>query len=244
MKFRQIEVSSIRFGKLEDNTRTPSHNIAFIYYPDDRMRLNTITPEFITETHGIPREGPYYQTDWSRAFFKILFCHEFKRHEGEIYYEEIEACYNKLREMDDFFGSKEIRLQLFGEKSADKYEYQPIMRAVVDLEDTENYFRPPYTKLKLELAYDDDSPCFKVFDKKDGVRTEVALNEYKEALQNIRYTTKHCMVINFSKLYAMKTSSGNEKKYRITLTAVAIECSNKTVPKFSPCVVLFDGDDD
>ena len=31
MKFSQIEVSSIRFGKLEDNIRTPSQNIAFIY---------------------------------------------------------------------------------------------------------------------------------------------------------------------------------------------------------------------
>ena len=58
------------------------------------------------------------------------FCHEFKKHEDEIDYAEIEACYNKLKEIDDFFGSKEIRLQLFGEKNA--YEYQPIVRAVVD----------------------------------------------------------------------------------------------------------------
>ena len=83
-----------------------------------------------------------------------------------------------------------------------------------------------------------------LYGKKDGVRTEVALNDFKEALQNIRHTTKHRMVINFSKLYAMKTSSGNEQnKYGITLKAVAIECTNKTVPKFNPCVVLFDDDD-
>ena len=88
------------------------------------------------------------------------FCHEFKKHEGEIHYEEIEACYNKVREIDDFLVSKEIRLQLFGEKNADKYEYQPIVRAVEDLEDTEIYFRPPYAKFRLELAYDDDSPSF------------------------------------------------------------------------------------
>ena len=31
MKTSQIEVSNIRFGKLEDNIRTPSQNIAFIY---------------------------------------------------------------------------------------------------------------------------------------------------------------------------------------------------------------------
>ena len=63
MTISQIEVSNIHFGKLEDNTRTPSHNIAFIYYHDDRTRLNAVTPQFITETYGIPREGPYYQTD-------------------------------------------------------------------------------------------------------------------------------------------------------------------------------------
>ena len=93
------------------------------------------------------------------------FCHEFKKHEDELDYAEIEACYKqKLREIDDFLVSRRFRLQLLGEKNADKYEYQPIVRAVVDLEDTENYFRPPYAKFKLELAYDDDSPCFKVFE--------------------------------------------------------------------------------
>ena len=240
MKINNIEVSNIRIGKLDDNIRTPSQRIAYINYEQDRTPLNAITPEFITETYGIPREGPYYQTDRSRAFFKMPFCHEFKKHEGEIDYAEIEACYNKLKEIDDYLVSNEMRIQLFGEKHADKYEYQPIARTIVELEDTENYFRPPYAKFKLELAYDDDSPTFKVFDQKDGVRTEVALNSFKESLQFIRYMTKHRMAINFSKLYAMKTSSGNEKKkYGITLKAVANECSNKTMPKYDPCVVLF-----
>ncbi|MFM7986247.1 MAG: hypothetical protein ACKPKO_43735 [Candidatus Fonsibacter sp.] len=31
MKFSDIEVSNIRFGKLEDNLRTPSQNIEFIF---------------------------------------------------------------------------------------------------------------------------------------------------------------------------------------------------------------------
>ncbi|MFM7978739.1 MAG: hypothetical protein ACKPKO_05435, partial [Candidatus Fonsibacter sp.] len=162
----------------------------------------------------------------------------FKKQEGEIDYAEIEACYTKLKEIDDYLVNKDIRVQLFGEKHADRYEYQLIVRAVEDLEDTESYFRPPYTKFKLVLAYDEDTPAFKVFDKKGGVRTEVALNSFKEVLQHIRYMTKHRMVINFSKLYAMKTSSGNEKKkYGAVLKAIAIECSNKTVPKYEPCVV-------
>ena len=82
---------------------------------------------------------------------------------------------------------------------------------------------------------------FKVYDKKDGVRTEVALNSFKEALQYIRYMTKHRMVINFSTLYAMHSSSGNEKKrYGIVLKALAVESSNKTVPKSIPCIDLSD----
>ena len=70
----QIEVTNIRFGKLEDNSSMLSQKIAIMSYKDDKQRLNAITPEFITETCGIPREGPYYKTDRSRAFFKMHFC--------------------------------------------------------------------------------------------------------------------------------------------------------------------------
>ena len=113
MKITDIEVSNIRFGKLDDNSRTPSQNIACISYKDDRTRLSAMTPEFITETYGIPREGPYYKTDRSRAFFKMPFCHEFKKYEDEIDYAEIEAAHNKLKEIDDYLGSGEFRLQFF-----------------------------------------------------------------------------------------------------------------------------------
>ena len=53
------------------------------------------------------------------------------------------------------------------------------MRAVEDHEDTENFFRPPYAKFKRELAYNDESHVFNVFDKNDGVRTEVVVNSFK-----------------------------------------------------------------
>ena len=36
------------------------------------------------------------------------FRHEFKRHEDEIDYAEIEACYEKLKELDDYIGSSEF----------------------------------------------------------------------------------------------------------------------------------------
>ncbi len=42
------------------------------------------------------------------------------------------------------------------------------MRTVVELDDTENYFRPPCMKFKLALACNDGWLVFVVFDKKDG----------------------------------------------------------------------------
>ena len=89
MAISQIEVSNIHFGQLEDNSIRLFQNIAFVSYKDDRQRF--ITPEFITETFGIPCEGPYYKTDRSKAFFKMPLCHEFKKHDDEIDHVEIEA---------------------------------------------------------------------------------------------------------------------------------------------------------
>jgi hypothetical protein len=48
----------------------------------------------------------------------------------------------------------------------------------------------------------------------------------------MRFLTKHRMVIHFSKLYAMKTASGAEKrKYGIILKAFGVECMNKAQRK-------------
>ena len=67
-----------------------------------------MTPEFSTETYGIPREGPYYKTDRPRAFFNLSFCHEFKKHEDETHYAEIDKVYNKLCEIDGALGQQRV----------------------------------------------------------------------------------------------------------------------------------------
>jgi hypothetical protein len=43
----------------------------------------------------------------------------------------------------------------------------------VKLEDTENYFRPPFAQFKLELAQIDDTPVVRVYDKKDCIISDV-----------------------------------------------------------------------
>ena len=250
VKVKDLEVEKIEFGQLQDSIYVKSQKHAFITYNDQKLAIQT--PEFITESYGIPREGPFYSTAKSRAFYKLPFCHERSQFPEELQYDAIEEMYQKFQGIDKLLDTAEFRLKLFGEKNADKYEYQPLVRIGLRDDDEEpgKYYRPPYTKVKLELAHDTEKPLFRLFDKTTGgptKRQEVVLNDFEEALQYMRYLTKHRMVILFHKLYAMKTTAGNEKrKYGIILKAVAVECSNKSAPPGlgkNPLELFFDDDE-
>ena len=57
----QIEVNSI-WLESSRTTATRRRIISlYISYKDDRQRLNARTPEFATETYGIPRDGAILQ---------------------------------------------------------------------------------------------------------------------------------------------------------------------------------------
>jgi len=250
IKATELEVQNILFGKLEDSSLVASQKMAFISYKEQGSKLIAQTPDFITEAYGIPREGTFYSTAKSRAFYKLPFCHERHQYSDELDYGQIERFYDKLREIDKYLDTEEFRVQLFGEKNAKRYEYQPLVRVAQPAEEEEEeagrsaservYYRPPYTKVKLDLAYDTEEPRFRLFDKSTGERKEVALKTFDDILQHMRYLTKHRMAIHFSKLYAMKTASGNEKrKYGIILKAFAVECSNKSKPQLDKEIDLF-----
>ena len=76
----------------------------------------------------------------------------------------MEKFYQKLVEIDGYFSSADFKLKLFGDKAANKYEHQPIVRHPekdVDEEEVDDkssataakeYYRPPYTKVKLMLS--------------------------------------------------------------------------------------------
>ena len=61
-------------------------------------------------------------------FSKLPFCHERKQYADEVDYNEIEAFYKKMNELDTYFTSTEFKKKLFGDKNLNKYEYQPIVR--------------------------------------------------------------------------------------------------------------------
>ena len=58
IKAHELKVQHIQFRKLEDNTLVQSQKLAFISDKEPKARLVVQTPEFLTETYGIPREGP------------------------------------------------------------------------------------------------------------------------------------------------------------------------------------------
>jgi hypothetical protein len=240
IKASALEVEKILFGKLEDSSHITSQKLAFISYKEPNNKLVVQTPEFITETYGIPREGPFYQTPKSRAFYKLPFCHERGQFAEDIDYRQVEQLYNKLQEIDKYCDTEDFRLEMFGERLAKKYEYQPLIRspeageAEGDGEEVGGqhiYYRPPFTKVKLDLVHDTEQPNFKIIDRSDGGKQEVRLTSFGDVLQHMRFLTKHRMIVHFSKMYAMKTASGSEKrKYGIVLKATAVECTNKNRP--------------
>ena len=157
-------------------------------------------------------------------------------YEDEVDYKNMELLYNRLREIDKLLDTNEFRVQIFGEKLANKYEYQPLVRHPEEDEtspqtgeEISKYYRPPYTKVKLDLSYGTEKPTFKLYDTSSGEgRKEVELKSFDDVLQHMRFLTKHRMVIHFSKLYALKTASGSEKrKYGIILKVFGVECMNK-----------------
>jgi hypothetical protein len=250
-KANEVDVNLFQVGRLEDSSTVSSQKIAWINYETSKKKLHIQTPAFFTETYGIPRAGPYYPTDKSRAFFKLPFCHvRAAQHKDDIDYCAIEKFYNKLVEMDQHFGSEEFKIKLFGDKVAPKYEYQPIVRHPEQDEEEEvkenakvlSSYRPPYAKIKLMLSNSEsETPLFRLFDRKeDGTKTEIPLESFSDAIKHMRYMTKHRMIIEVQKLYAMKTSSGNDKrKYGVTVKLVAAECTNKEITN-NPCIDLFD----
>jgi len=226
-----LDAKNLVIGPLADNDFVKSQRWATLFYEEPNKKLLLQTPHFLAETYGIPRAGPYFPDAKSRAFFKLPFCHERMLFSDEVDYDAIAEWHEKFLELDQYLSGQEFRVKLFGEKNADKYEYQPLVRAGCDPDDEEvaiKHYRPPFAKVKLDLKHDTEVPKFKLFDVADGKRREVQLTQFDDALKYMRHMTKHRFIIEFSRIYAMKTSAGSEKrKYGVVLKAYAVECTNK-----------------
>ncbi len=106
---------------MEDSSTVSSQKTAWINYDTNKRKLHIQTPVFVTECYGIPKEGTRYQTDKSRAFYKLSFRHARALRTDEVDYCAMEKFCNKLLGVDSYFRSEEFRLNLFGDKLASKY---------------------------------------------------------------------------------------------------------------------------
>ena len=251
INFNKIDVSKITFTKLEDNPRVNSQKIGYPRYTLEdgtEVQLKIKSPKISSEVYGIPREGAYYPDAKSRAHYKFGFCHE-RKAQQDINYEEIGQFMKLLTDIDEMCDTDEFRKEQFG-KEADKYEYQPLVRTSQEPIDEQSYlvydngerkkddngremYRPPYTKIKLDLEYSADpdnqstKPTFAIAELKDGKRTNIELNTFEDAVKMLKYLNKLRFIISFNKIYAQKKAAGagkNAKKtYGITLKATNIE---------------------
>jgi hypothetical protein len=159
IKYSEINTEDILFTPLQEYAYIPSQRISWID-KSDKSKMIIQTTKILGEAYGIPREGNYFTTDKSRSFFKLGFSHERKQYPDEVDYNEVEVFYKKMKELDSYFVSTELKRKMFCDKSLGKYEYQPIVREE-DQEDDQPY-RPPYIKLKMDIDFATNWPSIKL----------------------------------------------------------------------------------
>ena len=240
VKINSVDVSKIAVGKVEDNMYIKSQKQALLSYDSDQLVVQT--PHFLVESYGIPQQSSFYATSKSRSFFKMPFCHDRKQYEHELDYDAIAEMFEKFKEIDNYFSSKELKIKLFGDK-LDKYEYQPLIRYPDENEENNKYYRPPYTKIKLDLDYETEKPKYNLICNTNGKRTEITLKTFDGTMKYLKYLTRTRFIIYFHKLYINKNSIGNDKKkYGVILRARCIECMNKV--KIRDNLMMFDDEDE
>ena len=216
-RFSELKIEDMVFSPIADSVYIPSQKLSWIE-KNDKSNVIIQTPEMYTETYGIPQENCFFTNDKSRCFYKMPFCHE-RRQYDDINYDEIQKFYDKLKEIDLFCSSDDFKKKVLNAKNVNNYEYQPIIREnlieiVEDEEDDTNeinvkdrdkiIYKPPYTKLKIDVDYATNTPKIRLFDKSDGRRELVETKSLKDITNHMRYMTKHKFIIHISKLYCMK----------------------------------------
>ena len=178
IKVLDMDLSQMMFSNLEDSPFVKSQKTAHIYYGKEGNLLTIQTPEILTESYGIPGESQYYNTIQSRSFYKLPFCFDRKQYENEVDYSLIKLFHDKLLEIDNYCNTDEFRTKLFA-NNANKYEYQPIVRFPSEDDVNNQYYRPPYIKVKLVLDQISSKPYFSVFNNLDGKRESIEVKNLR-----------------------------------------------------------------
>ena len=108
LKITEITTESIIISPHKESSYIPSQRKSWINYKTKDEYLVIKTPPVITECYGVPKEGTFYLTDKSRAFYKLGFCHERAKYNEEVDYNDIKDFYDSISESDDSSSPKNI----------------------------------------------------------------------------------------------------------------------------------------
>lgn len=205
VSYSKFETNRLTFTELQENDRSKGQLIAYPRFDHpslgENQPLMLQMPWIKLDAYGIPREGEYYKSDYERAFVKTPVRAE---DEGS----EVAAFAEKLKEIDELYGSDDMKKKLFGKK-AKKYKYTPILRFPEIDEDDENADKkPPYCKLKLDLSWPDNEVKTQIYnsvldpDTDKRKRNKVECSTVDDVSENVRYLSTVRFIIRPIKMWA------------------------------------------
>jgi hypothetical protein len=200
ISWSKVSTDNFDITKPEENDRSPAQKISYIRYKykSSAGQLYMKTPRILMSSGGIPQKNEkFYQNEMKRAKgFKIPFN---KKSSDE------EDFYNKMKELDAYFSSKEFRRDVLGfsEKTLDSYDYVSIVRKPQEEDDDDDDDgdeekmrirkmrkekrekdgpRPEYMKPFFELEYETDKVLVKVLLKEGEDKSTIVDDKlYNEA---------------------------------------------------------------
>ena len=257
-RYKDIDFANVEVSELKTDTDTQP--LAYIRYNDTTLntqtRLLLQTGRIKLTSGGIPKQGKFYETDDKREFIKTPLdpeqpaCVELKNH---------------LEKADKFFGSSEMKKKLFG-KHADKYQYSPCIKEVVEKEeDSEDenpkkkqdlnkkeYPRHDSCKMKLTIVVDGEGRTnrTKLLRYNAGKKpTPVTAHTLADVCNHITFLSEVKYIFHYSKVWANKSPSAGSKfkLYGVGFKLVVIEFSpsvNKGGPSMNNIEFLSSEEDD
>jgi len=236
LSFSKVITKNFDVTKPEDNDRIPSQKLSYIRYKNkgSTSSLYMKTPRIQMTSGGIPKEGPYYDTELKRAKgFKIIF--------NQSNNDEIDF-YNKMKELDEYFCSEDFRINTLGwtEKVSQTFDYVPIVRKPQEKDDDDDDEVPiqnkkkypksvlEYMKAFFELEYQTNKPLVKIFHKQGDDEPKIVddfvnLDDVRQKYMVYMGYYKYVLMPN--KLYATKNKDQKtgRKTYGVTWKVICVE---------------------
>ena len=100
-------------------------------------------------------------------------------------------------------------------------------------------------RVKIPLDYNTGRSTVKITENKEGNRTLMKSNTFPDVVEALKYLAKVRFVLNFNKLYVMKSSNGGTKKmYGISIMATHAEVMPRHKPNGMYEIQFIDSSED